>query len=193
MNISRREFASFLGKVVVLTGIVGSVPVVASKEVTSRRPPGAVAEDVFRLVCVRCGRCAEVCPPHIIRLVNLWENPAAAGTPVLVDNGVCQLDFKCIEVCPSGALQPVPKSRAKMGTSSIIRDKCIGCGICIKVCDQIAEAIDWEDPKKTKAVINPGKCLGCGACVPECPVQAITLSARGAYRPPFSWPKGGSS
>ena len=190
MNISRRDFASFIGKVVILTGVVGSVPVLASKEITSRRPPGAVEEDVFRLVCVRCGRCAQVCPPQIIRLIGLLDNPSAAGTPLLIDNGICQLDFNCINVCPSGALQPVPKDKAKMGTSYINRDKCIGCGICIKVCDQIAEAISWEDATKKKAIINPGKCLGCGACIPECPVQAIRLTNEHAYRPPFAWPKG---
>ena len=194
MNISRRDFASFIGKVVILTGVVGSVPLLTSKQVTSRRPPGAVEEDVFKLVCVRCGRCAQVCPPQIIRLVGLLDSPSAAGTPVLIDNGICQLDFNCINVCPSGALQPVTKEKAKMGTAYIDKHRCIGCGVCIKVCDQIAGAISWENTGnergRKKAMINPDKCLGCGACIPECPVQAIRLTNEHAYRPPFAWPKG---
>jgi len=192
--LTRREFALFLGKAAFLAGVTCTVPALTRKRVLKRRPPGAVDESVFRLVCVRCGRCAEVCPQRIIRLVDLWENPVLAGTPILADNGVCVLDFKCVEVCPSGALQPVPKNRAKMGTAHVDRERCTGCGICIEVCAPIAGAIYRKGRGRGgKVDIDPGKCLGCGACVPECPVQAITLSASGAYRPPFSWPKGGQA
>jgi len=190
MGITRRDFALFLGKTAVLTGVLGSLLLLASQEVKQRRPPGAVEEGIFKLVCLRCGRCGEACPARVIRFVKLSENLPFAGTPVLLDNGVCQLCFNCVDVCPSGALQPVPKEKAKMGTAYINRDKCIGCGICIKICNQVVSAISWANRRKSKAIIDPGKCLGCGACVPECPVQAIKLTPENAYRPPFAWPKG---
>ena len=187
MPLTRRDFLSFIGKTAVLTSVASAIPFTLKQSMTLRRPPGAVEEEVFGVVCVRCGRCVSACPQHIIRQVSPLENLLQAGTPVLVENGVCILDFNCIQVCPSGALQPVTKDRAKMGTAKVDLGKCIGCGICIKVCDQVAEAISWADPKKTKVTINPGKCLGCGACVPECPVQALSLTAEGAYRPSYSW------
>ncbi len=53
----------------------------------------------------------------------------------------------------------------------IIPEKCIGCGLCLKVC--IYNALTLlerpEYPKKYKlAVIDLNKCTFCGACVEEC-------------------------
>jgi ferredoxin len=187
MPLTRRNFLSFLGKTAMLTTIASAIPFTLKQPIALRRPPGALEEQVFGIVCVRCGRCMSVCPQHIIRQVSPFENLSQAGTPVLIENGVCVLDFNCIEVCPTGALQPVTKDRAKMGTAKVDLRKCIGCGTCIKVCDQVAKAISWDNQKKRKVSIDPEKCLGCGACVPKCPVQAIFLTAEGAYRPSYSW------
>lgn len=53
----------------------------------------------------------------------------------------------------------------------INRDKCIGCGICSKVCP--AETIRIE---AKRAVVNEEFCRGCGACEQRCPVYAITMT-----------------
>ena len=48
--------------------------------------------------------------------------------------------------------------------------KCIGCGICAKVCPSLA--ITLADKK---AVVKEADCRGCGGCEQRCPVYAIKM------------------
>jgi electron transfer flavoprotein alpha subunit len=54
----------------------------------------------------------------------------------------------------------------------IILDKCVGCGLCIKVCAY--DAISLVDKK---AVLNE-RCTVCGACVSACKYDAILIERR---------------
>jgi len=48
--------------------------------------------------------------------------------------------------------------------------KCIGCGICTKVCPSLAITL-----VEKKAVVKLEDCRGCGGCNQRCPVFAITM------------------
>lgn len=52
----------------------------------------------------------------------------------------------------------------------VIREKCVGCGLCVKACAY--DAISLID---SCAEINPDKCTLCGACVSACPFEAILI------------------
>lgn len=48
--------------------------------------------------------------------------------------------------------------------------KCIGCGICTKVCPSLAITLENK-----KAVVKLEDCRGCGGCNQRCPVFAISM------------------
>jgi ferredoxin len=52
--------------------------------------------------------------------------------------------------------------------AEVIKEKCIGCERCPKIC--FFDAIKMESEV---AVINKDNCTGCGLCFESCPVDAI--------------------
>ena len=45
---------------------------------------------------------------------------------------------------------------------------CIGCGICVKQCEQGAITLE-----NNLSRVDPEKCIGCGKCVEKCPTKSI--------------------
>lgn len=60
----------------------------------------------------------------------------------------------------------------------IDRERCIGCGRCVKACASSALKLVWEGPRKFAQVGDA--CVFCGSCVDACPVDAISISKDGA-------------
>jgi len=67
----------------------------------------------------------------------------------------------------------------------LMRDRCIGCQVCVLVCPQ--EAIKFQPglvengnlAQKPTVEIDPAKCNFCGECVVLCPVNALRLTVNG--------------
>ena len=56
----------------------------------------------------------------------------------------------------------------KSGKPSVRQDKCIGCGMCTKICAHDAISVN-----ERKSSIDHNKCVGCGRCIAICPRDAI--------------------
>ena len=84
--------------VVALGGLISRV----EPELIYTRPPGAMPEEEFLSLCLRCDICRKACPYGVIRPLLLTESIIAAGTPVL--SGHCRRCWRCEPPCPTGAL-----------------------------------------------------------------------------------------
>jgi len=70
------------------------------------RPPGAINENEFLALCIKCGQCLQVCPYHSIELAD-WGKGHGMGTPYIdaTTRGcwACK-GVPCVLACPTGAL-----------------------------------------------------------------------------------------
>jgi MauM/NapG family ferredoxin protein len=148
------------------------------------RPPGARDEAAFAALCIRCGRCAEVCRYRAIRPAGFAAGPEA-GTPVVVPRAAaCWLCLECPPVCPTGALEPVASPRAvRMGRARVLEGSCfafqgIVCRTCLDACPLQGEAIRQD--AELRPVVDRS-CVGCGLCEERCPAEgsAIRVVPRG--------------
>ena len=171
------------------------------------RPPGAVPEDDFLALCIRCGRCADACPNRCIAAFTeeagkdlaTKPGPGQRNTPVIFPrrqacmlcNGVPGDELLCTATCPTGALQRVRKDAAsiqaavEMGTATVDTHLCYSytgasCGACVRACPFEGTALRaglWEKP-----IVDPQACVGCGLCERACVryPQAIRVEPRKA-------------
>ena len=78
-----------------------------------------------------------------------------------------------------GALKPVRFLKPFLEKKPVVkREKCVGCGMCTRVCAHDAITID-----ERKAQINHDKCVGCGRCIGVCPKDAVTPAQDEAFDP----------
>lgn len=72
------------------------------------------------------------------------------------------------------------------GRPGLIFEKCIGCGICMRICpNRCIELVEVDDlkheegkpPKKVKRPrVNVGRCMMCGFCAEYCPTDAMIVT-----------------
>jgi len=140
------------------------------------RPPGAVDEAEFLLLCTKCGDCMNACPYGSIKKTSS-KSGSAGNTPVIIPSEKpCYLcdDFPCIKACTTRALVPVADKReVRMGKAYIDLTLCYNGGedsgkmypMCVLKCPLSGEAIATED---SRPVVDHEKCVGCGVCENAC-------------------------
>ena len=187
---TRRSFIKFLATAFLLfrPGVAQAGPLLSSPVKVNRlRPPGAVPEELFPAKCIRCGRCAEICPYRSIKILDVRYG-VFAGTPLInVEEIPCYLCMKCVEVCPTGTLRPISQEETRMGLAVINRRRCVTwlgqalCRTCYNVCPFKEKAIHLD---QLRPVVDERFCTGCGLCTHGCPVnpKAINIEPIYAFR-----------
>jgi MauM/NapG family ferredoxin protein len=191
---SRREFFKLLlggGSFLAALGLL-SLDKGNKDEVV--RPPGAVDEQYFNALCVRCSICLEVCPTKTITLSGFENGLTSVSTPKIdaeigpceFFRGRCEDLMQCNSNCPTGALKQVKKGQVRLGTVQFIQNNCLAykgkeCVVCSEMCPA-PEAITIT--RDLKPVFHLERCVGCGTCVYSCPAQpkALKLISKGSRR-----------
>jgi len=149
------------------------------------RPPGAVEEESFAGLCIRCGNCVRSCPSKIIYPDLGQAGLAGLLAPVIrYDKEYCDEDCcACTKVCPSGALREMgleQKRRYVIGEALVDGSLCLvtlgrkECDACARACPFDAVSIHWDDGQYVAyPMIDTKKCNGCGACEVACPTEDI--------------------
>jgi len=192
--VTRRRFISLLVESAAFLGILRVASFMRLGLAQVLRPPGAVEEEEFNTLCIRCGICQSICPTRIIALTGLEQGIEGLNTPKIdVSRGYCEfMRGRCEEAmlcgarCPTGALRNVHGDDVKIGTLRFEESLCLAyqgkeCLVCDESCP-ITEAITLTDD--LKPVFHDEKCVGCGTCVYSCPTspKALELLPNGVRR-----------
>lgn len=154
------------------------------------RPPGAIQENEFTGLCLRCGNCMRACPSGIIHPDAGQSGVLGFLSPVVrFERDYCRSDCNaCTTVCPSGALQRLgleQKNSYVIGKAGVDPSLCLWgvseCHACVDSCPYEAIKIQWdEEAYESFPAVDPAKCNGCGACEAVCPtgdLRAVKVRA----------------
>jgi Fe-S-cluster-containing dehydrogenase component len=78
----------------------------------------------------------------------------------------CPHPVPCANICPEDAIVVAPVGKARM----VDREKCTGCGVCLKACPWEMISFDPDTQKATKCHL----CSGKPKCVEACPAGALS-------------------
>ena len=191
-GISRRSLCIGTGAALVTLGLGGlkylpQTPVV--------RPPGGQDEALMLANCVRCQKCYEACPHHVIKPAHIEDGIIGMRTPQMdFTDSFCTFCVEenngmplCAQVCPTGCFDL--KAAAKgpeniIGRAYLDQDLClaymlIGCRFCYDACPY--EALELDEYNRPYLI--PDLCNGCGACEAVCvSMKEGSIASRGSHR-----------
>ena len=160
------------------------------------RPPGAINEDEFTGLCLRCGNCIRTCPSKIIHPDTGQSGVLGFLSPVIrYERDYCKKECNaCTTVCPSGALQSLNlerKNKYVIGKASVDTSLCLWgvseCHACLQSCPYEAIKVQWnEEAYESFPGVDPAKCNGCGACEVICPTGNLKALKVRNYEPKLS-------
>ncbi len=199
--LGRRGFLAWIaGGTTALAGGVGLTMLTKNSNAASKpipvRPPGSVPEQEFLQMCIRCGECFKACPNHVLQPMSLGQGLEGLWTPeVIADWAGCESSCNaCGQVCPTGAIRPLPieeKKEARMGLAIVNEQTCLpfageeACQLCVDECHAAGyHAIDFiqtgtevdatgqpiEGSGFQSPLVDAEKCVGCGLCQTRCNV-----------------------
>ena len=194
-SLGRRRVLGTLGASVVFAGVWRTQLKDRTADGYLIRPPGAIPEDRFLDICLRCEECVKACSSTGGCLQPSGAEYGWAGfwTPrARMREGYCEYGcILCGQVCPSGAILPLNeevKKQTIIGTAYIDRSRCIpfergeDCIVCEEHCPTPKKAILFREgtvelPGGAKTgvklpYVDPDLCIGCGICEYKCPVPA---------------------
>jgi ferredoxin-type protein NapG len=174
----RRRFISLMAQGVGITALGGLVWTGYVEEAKAAplilRPPGALPENDFLNMCIKCGQCAEACKNRdsnpdrtntksTLKMARAGEG-MPVGTPFFIPSDIpCYMctDIPCVPVCPTGALdeasvssevegkQKLDINKSVMGLAVVDEESCVAfwgiqCDACHRACPLLDEAITLE-------------------------------------------------
>jgi ferredoxin-type protein NapF len=192
VNISGASPKSGMARRAFFAGAAGALFALAARRLgaarfrksdTLLRPPGAVPEDRFTGLCIRCNNCVHACPTKIIHPDTGHEAGLAGFAAPIIrfdkDYKYClETCNDCTQVCPTGALTPLAleqKNKYIIGEALVDNNVCLTalgkkeCDACELACPYDAVKITWDEDQYNAYPVVNDKCVGCGACEVVCP------------------------
>lgn len=187
-GISRRSLLIGAGSTAVLLGL-GGMRYAGHNPLC--RPVGGQDESHLVSACIRCERCYEVCPRHVIVPAKIEDGLLGMRSPAM-DFSANYCDFcaeenggvpLCVGVCPTEALAlpddaqlgnpetgemgNVIIGRAVIDEYSCLAFRDTGCKACFDACKFNAIRLEGTERNPRPYVIADA-CNGCGACEAAC-------------------------
>jgi len=191
INISRRHFVG--------STIIGAVlPIINAVDAKNKlphpyllRPPGAINENKFEDLCIRCGECMKVCITNALQPTLLETGWAGMFSPKVIPRlGYCEFNcYLCGQVCPTGAIQELTldqKHKTVIGKAVFDKNRCLPyaqltpCIVCEEHCPVYNKAIHYKSVvvkdnngnnlEIKQPYVIEDRCIGCGICENKCPV-----------------------